>query len=123
METTTWKLRLDEETGAPIHDTKDPLGCCERCVRAEVGRRSTRRPTLRYSTTAKSGVVEVIRHDGTLVATLRKDSLFGWFADVAPEFDSILGGIAEAVEGLDRREVLDAICVRFTTAWKSGEVR
>jgi hypothetical protein len=122
MTATEWKIRLDDETGAPMHDTSDPLGCCARCAAAEIGRRSTRRPALRYSRTAASGEVVVLR-GSTLVATLVLDRPYGWHARPAAEFRDLLGAIAGETWDATRREVLDDVCAAYTAAWKRGEVR
>lgn len=103
-----------------IHDTKNPLECCERCKTAEVGRRAKKRPVVRYTQTAASGQVAVVGAHG-LIATLHKDSLFGWYATVAPEFRETLGEFG--AEGYERREMLGIVAERYTAAWKRGAVR
>lgn len=103
---------LDETT----HDTARPLECCDRCRKAELGRRSGRKPVIRYSQTAASGKVQVF-HGGKHIATLRKDSLFGWGLAETP-VDAVR--YAVQADGFTRREALDRVAEAYTLAWRAG---
>lgn len=102
-----------------IHDTKHPLDCCDRCRTAEIGRRSHRSPNVRYSQSAKSGVVIVV-HGPTTVATLRKSEFGrGWYvADAIAPLARLVGAGDWGL--MSRREALDDVVAAYTSAWRAG---
>lgn len=100
---------------ATTHDTAAPLACCDRCRTAELSRRSGRRPAIKFSQTAASGQVAVL-HGARQIALLRKDALFGWYAE------SAIAGLECDADGWDRRELLGIIAERYANLWRAGAV-
>jgi hypothetical protein len=57
-----------------VHDTRNPLSCCPRCYKAELGWRSGRRPIFRYdrADAAEAPLYYRIFHGDQAVATVSR---------------------------------------------------
>lgn len=111
--------------GQKIHDTTAPMECCDRCRTAELGRRKGRVPTLRYSQTANTGRVRVLRGSETVAVVIR-DRAGRWHVSPEEAYREVIP-VPRWIEGfgLDgstRREALDTVLRAYTAAWRQGEV-
>lgn len=88
-------------------------------VRARLDERVGRRPLVRYTASASTGIVRVVHGDVT-IAVLRRDPLFGWVVDDA---HPSIANLIDPEWHDSRRRLLDEVARAYTRAWQAGEVQ
>jgi len=105
-----------------VHDTRNPLTCCPRCFKAELGWRSGRRPLFRYARAdaAEAPLYYRVFHGDQTVATVSRTRRPG-----TEPYEVAIDGEGDG----DARELLPAGSLRdarqlageaYTTRWRDG---
>ncbi|HLF40020.1 MAG TPA: hypothetical protein VI854_00965 [Acidimicrobiia bacterium] len=108
-----------DDTMPKLHDTKSPLGCCERCRKAELAGRARRRPVFRYDKVeaAERPSTYDVFHGEQLVATLSRRRTSGPDAySVNVPWDAVTGALTAAT----LRDARDLAEETYTATWREG---
>ncbi|MEW6471389.1 MAG: hypothetical protein AB1679_03880 [Actinomycetota bacterium] len=102
-----------------VHDTRNPLSCCPRCYRAELGWRASRRPVFRYARAdaAEAPLYYRVFHGDQAVATVsrtRRSTTEPYEVTV----DGDGGGLLRAGTLQDARQLVGAA---YTALWRGGQ--
>jgi len=107
------------ESGAPIrHDTRNPIGCCPRCYKAELLGRAARRPVFRWDKAEDPDSAAWYRafHGEQPVATVSKRPSGPVAYDLAVDWNT-------DGEQLSARSLRDARSLAeeaYTAVWREG---
>ena len=103
-----------------VHDTRNPLSCCPRCFKAELGWRANRRPLFRYdrAQTAEAPLYYRVFHGDQAVATVSRIQRSGAEPyEVTIEGDGDGGDLLRAATLRDARQLAGEA---YTALWREG---
>jgi hypothetical protein len=113
-------LTPDADRPTMVHDTRDPLSCCPRCLKAELGWRSGRRPVFRYARAdaAEAPLYYRVFHGDQAVATVSRIGRPGTEPyEVAIDSDGDGRELLRAETLRDARQLAGAA---YTVRWRAG---
>jgi hypothetical protein len=107
------------ESATPMrHDTRNPIGCCPRCYKAELLGRAARRPVIRWDKVEEADSPGWYRafHGDQPVATLSKRTSGPVAYDISVDWESD-GGDLSARTLRDARELAEQA---YIEVWRDG---
>jgi hypothetical protein len=103
-----------------VHDTRNPLSCCPRCHKAELGWRSGRRPAFRFARAdaAEAPLYYRVFHGDQAVATVSLTRRRGTEPyEVAIDAD---GGGRDLLRAETLRDARQLAGTAYTALWRDG---
>ena len=102
------------------HDTRNPLSCCPRCHKAELGWRSGRRPVFRYTRAdaAEAPLYYRVFHGDQAVGTVSRTR-----RSVTEPYEVTIDGDGDSRDLLGAETLRDARLVAaeaYTALWRDG---
>jgi len=101
-----------------VHDTRNPLSCCPRCHKAELGWRAGRRPVFRYARAdaAEAPLYYRVFHGDQAVATVSRTRRFR----TEPYEVAIDGDGGELLRAETLRDARQLVGAAYTARWRDG---
>ena len=102
-----------------VHDTRNPLSCCTRCHKAELGWRSGRRPVFRYdrADAAEAPLYYRVFHGDQAVATVSRTLR----SNPDPYEVTVDGDGRDLLTAPSLRDARQLAGATYTALWRDGQ--